>query len=84
MEKEALKHGELVAEKLIIPRKNAFCVECGFSWPCDIQMKFFSLTRIMEESEARGTYEILSGMEEEEDIERDAEIRSMKIGRRRR
>lgn len=82
VEKESLKHGELVTEKLIIPKKNAFCVECGFSWTCDVKIKFFSLSKIMEEAEARGTYEILSGIEEEKNIERDAEIRSLKIGKK--
>jgi hypothetical protein len=57
IELQSLKHGEIVRFMYAKPQKNAFCVDCGYTWETNIRTIFVSKQRITEEIEARGTRE---------------------------
>jgi len=57
IEEESLRHGEIVRFAMSEPVKNAFCVDCDYTWGCTPQLKFWTTDRIQEEIEARTTEE---------------------------
>ena len=57
VELDSLKHGEIVRPASAEPIKNAFCCDCGYTWGCTASLKLWSVDRIQEEKEARGTDE---------------------------
>lgn len=57
---QSLKNGEIVELTPEIPEGNAFCTECGFSWPEYIREKYVSLGYIENERKARGTAFLLA------------------------
>lgn len=64
---QAFKNGELVEAVPIIPRENAFCIDCGYNWKELIDAKMMSLEFISNEIEARKTNILLKGKIEERD-----------------
>lgn len=57
---ESLSNGEIVDFKSNVGNINAFCVSCGYEWSEIIELKFFTLERIEEEKERRGTSVLLT------------------------
>lgn len=56
---EALRNGEIINPQPEIPRHNAFCLNCDYTWLEDIRLKLFTIARISEEKENRSTNIIL-------------------------
>lgn len=56
---EALRHGELVVSVEDIPEENAFCNECGFTWPEYVTGKWITYKKVIKEKEKRHTTELL-------------------------
>lgn len=52
---QSLKNGEIVEVTPEIPEANAFCMECGFSWPQYIRERYVTVDYIKNQKKARGT-----------------------------
>ena len=55
IERESLKHGEIVRFAPREPIKNAFCVECDHRWAYTPRTIYLSREEMEEEIERRGT-----------------------------
>jgi hypothetical protein len=55
---ESLRNGEIAKPNITGAPQNAFCLDCGYEWIADIELKFFSLARRDEEKTARHTREV--------------------------
>ena len=75
---ESLKNGELVRPVPEILEDNAFCLTCGYTWPCKISLKMLSINDIKKEKGKRMTTEIYK-QKIEQDNEREL---NAKVSRR--
>lgn len=55
MQRESLKHGELIRFVPSEPTKNCYCEECEYEWGHKVQMYLISKERMNEEIEVRDT-----------------------------
>lgn len=55
MQRESLKHGELIRFVPSEPIKNCYCEECGHEWGHTVRSYFITKERMEEEIEARDT-----------------------------
>ncbi len=55
IERESLKHGEIVRFAPREPIKNAFCVECDYRWHMFPRTVYLTKKELEEEIEVRGT-----------------------------
>ena len=65
IKEQALKNGELLRFAKEEPINNAFCEECGRTWPTKIEGKLWRDARVQEEAIARGTQEQYLAIQEE-------------------
>lgn len=72
IEESSLRHGEIVRFAMEEPIKNAFCVDCGYTWGCTPELKFWPQSRIQEEIEERTTEEAYIELKEQNDSIRAA------------
>lgn len=56
---ESLKNGEIIKFKDHIPQKNAFCTECGHTWPESVHAALITPDEMEEEIHARKTEKLL-------------------------
>lgn len=57
IEEASLRNGEIVRFIPKEPIKNAFCVDCGYEWPCSAKIQFMTPEEIEKEQERRTTRE---------------------------
>ena len=65
IEKQSLKHGEIVRFLRQEPTENAFCVDCGYRWGCTAKTIYLTKDEINIEIEERGTQEAYNELKEE-------------------
>lgn len=63
---ESLRHGELIKALNEVPKRNCFCVNCGYEWIGDAKLQFLSQQEINKEKKKRLTIEILNKRIEEQ------------------
>ncbi len=69
--KEGLKNGEIMAEiDNIDPENNVFCMDCGFTWSCEVESLRLSSESIEKQKMMRGTNAILAAIEKGEEEEK--------------
>lgn len=62
---QSLKRGELIVFRDKVPFENAFCDECGYTFPLADKIKFLTYDEIQEEIRVRGIDIDLKELEEE-------------------
>lgn len=72
VQKESLKHGEIVKVVSVVPKYNLFCVDCGFEWSGNVSISLITQEQYEQEILSRSlNYEMKSLKEKEREEKRN-------------